>query len=457
MKQKIGIWGLGIVGKSAIRYFSKQAMVALEVIDKRSPTPEEQCFLQEYGATFYHQNDIIPFLNRNDLILPSCGIDLNPYQTFAYKWLSELDIFYQECKKPIIAITGSVGKTTLTTHLSALLQSQGFNVFTGGNIGVGLLDCLEKANAADYIVLEVSSFQLERTQNFAPFLAIITNIYPNHLDRHGNLQAYTDAKLKILQGENTTALLPYSLKTSMVRYASQSSALTTNGKSSNRPTSFFSCENPYFDLDDFQACYFLHNLKVLKNYRTSQEIMYEFKHIPPQFYNENLLILAAALDLLKLPLTGFDTLFESKATLSHRLEKVATINGIDFYNDSKSTIGPSTLAAVQKLQGGPIILFLGGISKGVSRKDLVKELKNKVRYIICFGKEAWQLNEYCDAYSISSHVCKNLEDALAFLPKILQSSDQVLFSPAGASFDLYKDYQERGEHFKQLITILNVN
>ena len=197
MNKKIGIWGLGIVGKSAVRYFH-QKKYTLEVLDKREPTAQEQEFLAQLHVPWYTQDQLIPFLERNDAILPSCGIDLRPYAKFEHKWLSELDLFGKECSKPIIAITGSVGKTTVTHLLSQLIAANGKKVFTGGNIGVGLLESIDAANQADIIVLEVSSFQLERCKSFAPHCAITTNIFANHLDRHGTFEDYVNSKMKIV-------------------------------------------------------------------------------------------------------------------------------------------------------------------------------------------------------------------------------------------------------------------
>ncbi len=211
--KKIGVWGLGVVGKSAITYFhSKNNRV--QALDRREPNTQEQAFLTAHHTPFFLQDKLTEFLEHNDYILPSCGIDLRPYATYNHKFLSELDIFRAECHKPIIAITGSVGKTTVTHLLSQLIAHQGKTVFTGGNIGVGLLDSIEQANKADYVILEVSSFQLERCKSFKPHLALCTNIHANHLDRHGSLESYIDAKLQIIahQGSEDRALFSLAMQ-----------------------------------------------------------------------------------------------------------------------------------------------------------------------------------------------------------------------------------------------------
>ncbi len=411
-------------------------------LDQRQLTQEELDFLDSHQVPFFDQTQLDPFLEYNDAILASCGIDLRPYAHYKHKFLSELDLFGAMCTTPIIAITGSVGKTTLTHLLSTLLIAAGKKVFTGGNIGVGLLDSIWHANQADYVVLEVSSFQLERCTSFAPYLAICSNIHENHLDRHGTLHEYVQAKLNLIAHQHDGhALLPFSLQESVSK------------KNQQKPTFHFFSLDTQKTSSEFSH-YFLHNLILYKNYRTQPESIIDLSDISLNLYVENVVILAACLDILKIKLDNFLHILEQTTIPEHRLEKVATINTVDFYNDSKATIPASTLAALQKIHNKPVILFLGGISKGVDRSTLVSALASKVRYVFCFGKEAAQLKTWCDRYNISATAHLNLEEAFEQLLDIMQTDDQVLFSPAGASYDLYKDYKERGNHFKCLVNNL---
>src|SRR5579885_1682266 len=157
--KKIGIWGFGIVGKAALPYLAS-AQAHITVMDKRSLSAEELNQLTTHNAQFITQDHIHQFLSEHDLILPSPGIDLRPYTQWNHKWIGELDIFYTFWKKPIIAITGTVGKTTTTHILAHVLSKAGKKVALGGNIGTGMLNLLKQTDA-DYAVLEISSFQLE--------------------------------------------------------------------------------------------------------------------------------------------------------------------------------------------------------------------------------------------------------------------------------------------------------
>ncbi|GMU19139.1 MAG: UDP-N-acetylmuramoylalanine--D-glutamate ligase [Candidatus Babeliales bacterium] len=441
--KKIGVWGLGIVGSSAIKYFVQKGY-QVQAMDQKEPKEQQREFLNSLNVPFFLQKELTEFLNYNDYILPSCGIDLRPYSEYKHKFLSELDLFGAECKIPIVAITGSVGKTTVTHLLSELLKSQGKKVFTGGNIGVGLLESIKDANAADYVVLEASSFQLERCQNFAPDLAICTNIYANHLDRHGSMEEYIKAKLAIIahQKAGQCSLFPAQMYEQVIQQASAGIP------------SFFSTKE-IFPLDNFHALYFLRNSKICLNYQTNIEEVFGIIEIPWVSYIENIALLASALHMLGCGIEHFTKILNQQELPEHRMEKIATIANIDFYNDSKATIPASTLAAIEKISNRPIVLFLGGISKGVNRADFVSQLKNKVRMIYCFGKEAEQLKSFCDLNNIPAFSFINLEQAFDNLCNSMNAQDQILFSPAGASYDLYTDYRERGDHFKKLVESLN--
>ncbi len=440
LDKKIGIWGLGVVGASALNYFVKNGFT-VQAMDQKNPTATQAQLLEQLRVPFFLQDEHLHnFLTYNDYILASCGVDLRPFSPYAHKFLSEVDLFAQECITPIIAITGSVGKTTVTHLLSELLKAQGKKVFTGGNIGVGLLESIDAANAAEFVVLEVSSFQLERCKTFAPDLAVCTNLYPNHLDRHGDMAGYVAAKLNIIarQKAGQKSLLPMAVYETVM----QSSGAGTPSFFLMRSSFVNNCVHPF---------YFLHNAKMHLHYQTNQTLVADLKELPLVSYKDNSVILASILHMLALPLDNFTTVLNKQELPQHRLEKVGSFADIDFYNDSKATIPASTLAAIDKINHRPIVLFLGGVSKGVDRANFVAQLKEKVRMVYCFGKEAEQLKRLCQLHTIPAYSFENLEQAFAILTQQLLPHDQILFSPAGASYDLYTDYRERGDHFKKLV------
>lgn len=433
---KIGIWGLGIVGTSAIHFFSRYHCI-LTLLEKKTLLPEDMHFLSQYSVSV-HADSIESFLQNNDYILASPGIDLRPYLAYQHKFITELDIFIDQYRNPIIAITGSVGKTSITHLLSLILTHAKKKTITGGNIGTGMLDLLTNPHN-DCAILEVSSFQLEHCRSFAPDLAIWTNLYANHLDRHGSFENYFLAKLKLIKNQNDTqqALVPLEL-------ADQLRAALP-GRSFN----FFSDQSFSTEkLTSSDTLFYFDDKNIVKYYQNSRQIIVSVACLPQITYTINWLILIAAMHLLDLNIS-LETI---EYTLpSHRLEKVATINNIHFYDDSKATIPQSTLAAVQQLRHTSLMLFLGGVSKGVDRSLLIAQLPKAIKHVFCFGKEADQLYQWCLSNNLSASSHQTLKEAFATCIAQACDNDYVLFSPAGASFDLFSNYQERGNQFKKLV------
>ncbi|HZW61528.1 MAG TPA: UDP-N-acetylmuramoyl-L-alanine--D-glutamate ligase [Candidatus Babeliales bacterium] len=439
INKKIGIWGFGIVGKSVLSYLL-QKQVLIEVFDAKPLSSEDQILLQKHHISFYTQPDLQVFLERNEYIIPSPGIDLRPYSAFQHKWIAELDLFAADYHQPIIAITGTIGKTSITHLLGQLLNAAKTKTAVGGNIGIGMLDLLNQESSC--ALLEVSSFQLELSKTFAPDLAIWTNFFPNHLDRHSNAQEYFDAKYQMIkhQQANQHALIPLALRDS-VTVKKPASIL-----------SYFSMQ-PLCDiqLQPNERLYYYDEDTLYLLHDNRQTPLLSKHAIPDISYPENWLIICAALHLRNVSLEVITICVAQLSLPEHRLERIATINEVDFYNDSKSTTAQATLAAVHQLKAKPIHLLLGGLSKGVDRTDLIKQLAGTVYFVYCFGKEADQLHALCARYTIASVSCATLELALDACIQKMRPGDQILFSPAGASFDLFENYMHRGQYFKQLV------
>lgn len=427
--KKIGIWGFGLVGRSAARFLNAHG-AQVQVIERNELNTSQRQLINGLDATYTDQTHIDSFLENNELIIPSPGIDLRPYQKYTDKFIGELDLFAQYFTKPVVAITGTVGKTTVTTLLSHALRMSCQRVLTGGNIGTPLLDLINKQHECDIAVIELSSFQLELNKTFAPDLAIWTNFYPNHLDRHSSVKNYLNAKKQILNHQTKTqdALLSCQLR-NMIQ--------ATNVQSNVR----------YFnDTTDQHAHYHLQKGMIKKN----NECILTLDQLPQQGFVQNWLIVCAALDMLGHSATDLSLPAENKE-LEHRLEHVTRINNIDFYNDSKSTIAQATLAAVHKFPDKNIILILGGLSKGVDRENMIKLLPANVGHIVCFGAEAEQLHRYCTTHAHQATDCDTLEHAVELGVQKAQPNDIILFSPGGASFDLFANYKQRGKRFKSLV------
>lgn len=417
--KKIGVWGLGVVGRAAIRFLSSLGC-EISVCDTREISEEDRQFILAHNAIFYRQPaELQDFFNANERILFSGGVDVRPHAAHAHKWLPEIDLFYMYAQAPIIAITGSVGKTTVTHYISELLQRAGKRVITAGNIGVGLGDIVSQK--PDYFVLEVSSFQLEHCSLFRPHIAIITNLIPNHLDRHGTVQDYWLAKARLLQyqQEGDSALLDQSC----LKFLGDQ--LLGN----------------QIILGSEHACV-KDNLVYLQGMQVGPEI-------PAYGFPANWLAAYAVLARLGLPINPAPAPVNNPV-LEHRLEHVAVIDRVDYVNDSKSTLMQTTAAALKCYEGRRVHLLLGGLSKGVDRTQLMGDLASAT-CIYAFGAEAESLAIAASRCAIAAQAFATLEDAFAAAQNGAQAGDVVLLSPSGSSYDLFTDYRARGKRFKELV------
>lgn len=446
----IGIWGLGAVGISALRFLHTHCK-QITVLTQNALTPQQEQLLKKYNVMFMQQRDtktVQAFFKAHDYIVPSPGIDLRPYAQYNHKWLPEVDIFKDYTTTKIIGITGTVGKTTVTTQLGQLFADHNYAVATGGNIGTPMLDLLQQKNTTVNI-LELSSFQLEHSHAFAPDIGMLTNLYPNHLDRHSTLTEYLAAKMKLFayQTETQHALLPFSL----IPLLDEHSYLQTLRAQLNFFTHSTPTEQQLHQLPAHSTLFYVEETLVKKINTHGTHTIVDLKKELAGAQRENTLLCCAALHL-------FDSKIIQHAhttaqQLEHRMELVATINNVTFINDSKSTIAQATLAATQQVKS-PTVLLLGGLSKGVNRAPFLAQLPEQVTHIICFGKEAHDLAQCCNTQQSAVYCNDTLEDAFARAQHIAQPGMTLLFSPGGSSFDLFKNYKERGKRFKELVNMV---
>lgn len=410
--QRWGVWGFGIVGKSVAQFLEANG-AHVSVYDNKNVLHE--------GANyqFYQPDKLFSFLEEQSCIVPSPGVDISKhYATYSHKFVSELDLFSFYFKKPVIAITGSVGKTTITRLLGLILERLGYRVLMGGNVGIGMCDLIPLQDNGDYAVLELSSFQLEYAQSFNPHLAIITSLYPNHLDRHKTMEHYRDAKLNILGNNNETlAVLPYTLAPYVTKPMIEEKIRWTGGILDSRALT-----------------------------------------LPAFTFPQNWDIILKALNLLAINWSDFDALISTLSfSQEHRLEKVAVINKVTYYNDSKSTSPISTLAAIDYCKKYPIRLIIGGLSKGINRFEFIQKIPKNIIFVYTFGQEAEQLAVWSKQENLPVKSFDTLESCMRDVFCDVKAGDVVLFSPGGSSFDLFKNYEERGSIFKNIVGLYAQN
>lgn len=348
--------------------------------------------------------------------------------------ISEIEFASRNTDSEIIAITGSNGKTTTTLLTHQILNDEGLNVTIGGNIGTSFSSLLI-SNDYNYLVIEVSSFQLDGIVEFKPHIAVITNLSPDHLDRYKNYEDYIKSKFRIVMNQNSndyliydgddptinsyinknnikSKLIPFSTERKIEEgayYNNQSINISINKKKLIMPTENFSIKGKHNIKNAMAAATVAHLLKIRK-----QTIRKSLEH------------------------------FQS---VEHRLENILTINKVNYINDSKATNINATYYALDTMEA-PTIWIVGGIDKGNKYEDLFPLVHKKVKAIICLGKNNFKLIENFE--NIVEYIVEttSMEEAVSTAYKIAKPGYNVLLSPACASFDLFDDYKDRGRQFK---------
>jgi UDP-N-acetylmuramoylalanine--D-glutamate ligase len=361
---------------------------------------------------------------------------------------SEINLFVRECRGRIIGITGSVGKSTTTSLLGSILQLHEARTLVGGNIGGSLLPHLDTITPDTPVVLELSSFQLEHLawQSYSPPVAVVLNLTPNHLDRHGTMAAYQQAKEGILayQTPMDTAILNWD--DTIVRQM----ASRTLGHQL-----FYSTEVPFDEgvyCQDDTVIYASEGQRTVLCHAT--DVSLQGKH-----NLGNATAAAAAAAVLGVPAATIAQGLRRFQGLPHRLEWVTDKKGVGYYNDSKATTPASTLRALEAFER-PVVLLAGGYDKGTPFDELARAARHQTKATIVYGATAAKLLQAFDHVSRQDRVdptqaertqviqCANLEAALIQAVALTAPGDIVLLSPACASYDQFPHYEARGDFFR---------
>jgi UDP-N-acetylmuramoylalanine--D-glutamate ligase len=375
-----------------------------------------------------------------DLIVPSPGVPaddplLMKARSKGITIWSEIELAYRFLEGEMIGITGSNGKTTTTTLLHHILKAAGRNALLAGNVGTALIGRVEEMNAKTVAVVELSSFQLELTDKFRPDIAVFLNLTPDHLDRHGTLDAYAAAKARIFakQTELDAAVL-------------NADDARTVALTPKKPQVFwFSRKNRV----DKGAC--VHGDDVVIVGRGKEEFVTKVAEIPlAGAHNvENVLAAATAARLANVDAATIGKAIRSFAGVEHRLEFVAEIGGVRYYNDSKATNVDATLKALDAFSRG-ILVILGGKDKGSDYTTLQGPLREKAVLALLIGAAADKIEKQI-AGSVAIERAGTLEAAVQVASQAAKPGDVVLLAPACSSFDQFQNYEQRGCVFKELV------
>mmetsp|Transcript_3761 Transcript_3761/g.2231 ORF Transcript_3761/g.2231 Transcript_3761/m.2231 type:complete len:456 (+) Transcript_3761:3700-5067(+) len=444
-KKKVLILGLGVTGEAAA-IFCKNRGAFVTVTDIADETSLNFC------DVFKHHTDIkkeigfhnIKSFEHADIIIISPGVPHNIVPVLAarkkgVKIISEIELAYQFITSPIVAITGTNGKTTVTTLTGEMLKCSGKKVFVGGNIGYPLIEHVNKGDKVDIVVAEVSSFQLDTIVSFKPDTGVLLNISEDHLDRYSNYMDYAASKSRIFenQSKNDTAVLN-----------SADSLVQEFSKSINSKKLFFNAK------DEEKGVYIRNNNCLTFKYMFSKS-----KNVCVNLENINLIGKhnienAAASSLAALAsggsIDGILLVLQNFKGLKHRLQYVDTIDDIDYFNDSKATNIGSVTRALEFFTK-PVVLIMGGIDKGGDYRQLKPIIRKHVKKIIVIGEAKKRITSNLKS-STEIFKASSLEEAVFFAHKSAAAGDVVLLSPACSSFDMFKNYSHRGEVFCKSVT-----
>jgi len=450
------ILGLARQGKALARFFAEQGW-HVTVSDTRKPEALQDTMreLSDLDLRYVLGEHPLSLLDGCDLFCTSGGVpsDLPVVQEAARRGIplsNDAQEFVRRCPAPIIGITGSAGKTTTTTLVGKMLAETGFTTWVGGNIGNPLIGDLAAMQPTDRVVMELSSFQLELMQ-VSPQVAGVLNITSNHLDRHKTMEAYIAAKANIVahQHESDIAVLSYDepnaralarLTQAGVRYFSGTTE--TNGA-------------------------FLQGDTLVLRQAERQITVCERRALRLRGMH-NVMNALAAITLADATGTSVEAMEHVLSTFTgveHRLEEVRRVNGVLWINDSIATAPERVMAELQSFDE-PLILLAGGRDKDLPWEAFARAVAQRVRVLILFGEAAGLIRGHVEAAVAETRAqhqtviletviaAGTLENAVQAAAQHAQSGDVVLLSPGGTSYDAYRDFAERGEHFRQLVMAL---
>jgi len=441
---KILILGFGREGKSTYNHLRKSDPTRVLTIADKNP----DIVFDDPNVVFKLGDDYMQNLDEYDVIIKSPGVSLKDFPDLLTdeRITSQTDLFLQEFGKQIIGITGTKGKSTTTALVYHILKKQSDNVILVGNIGIPPLDLYEKIDENTKIVAELSSHQLQ-CSTASPHISVLLNIYQDHLDHYNSYEEYQQCKWNLTRYQKEDDFFIFDADHELVSELWEFAELT-------RKTYTFSASTP-----QKQGCYLADNWIYFNG-----EKFYDCSESRYLKGDHNLLNIMAAINVCKICNIDDDTIHSGIADfkgLPHRLELVGTYNDITFYNDSISTIPEATIAAIKSLENVQT-LILGGFDRGIDYLPLVDFLlENPVKNLIFVGDAGKRISsifvtKILESPELQSHSAdffdaKNYDEVVDLAFKITAKNSVCLLSPAASSYDMFKNFEHRGDYYKNKI------
>lgn len=445
--KKITVVGLGEkTGISLIRYLIKGgAKVFVTEKRKRDEVMRSWNLVSGLDAEFEFGGHSIENVKGSNCVIPCPGVPINSVfigeiRKLGIEVISELEFSYRMLKpKNLVAVTGTNGKSTTVTMLGDILKADGKDCFVGGNLGNPLCDALLEEKVYDYHVVEVSTFQLEAVRDFAPDIAVLTNVSPNHLDRHGTMEDYVALKSRMFRSQSTE----------QIAILNKDDEISAEIEGQIRSKKFF------VSMKDRNADLYFEKGRI-KGRALYGEGVVPLEKFPLAGEHNVYNLMLASYAALKLgcDLQSIGRAMEKFKGLPHRIEYVDEIDGVKYFDDSKSTTVHSTIMAIKSLSGS-IVLVAGGQDKGSDFSGLKDALKKSVKAMVLYGDASGKMAGQLSGSTRLEKVHR-FDDAIKMAAQIADRGDSVLLSPANASFDQFMDYKERGARFQKIVKDLKI-
>jgi len=439
--RKILIFGIGRTGRAVAQFLAKEGADIIIADEKnRSSLTEELRLLGDLRDRFVPCRPWAEMLAGVTMIVPSPGVPpghdlLKEGRRTGLAIISEIELAFRYIKKPVIAITGTNGKTTTTTLVGEMMREGGKRVFVGGNIGNPLIAHVHEKKDVDCLVVEVSSFQLQWIYSFRPAVAVLLNTSFDHVDYHSSYVDYLQMKNRLFENQQAGDLA--------VLNADEPSRATL-AKTLVADVAWFSSTQR---VDKGMFC----DGDVLRYRVGGCDEAYAIADIalPGRHNRENIMAAIIAARRFDVSPEAIRRVLRSFTGLPHRIELVGKIKGVPFYNDSKATNVDAVARALEAIDG-PLVLLMGGRDKGGDYGLLKKAVTEKVRRLILFG-EARQGIRRALGGLVSTEVVETLKDAIETARREMTDGDTVLLSPACSSFDEFAHYEARGDFFREAV------
>ncbi len=442
MKDRVVILGAGESGTGAA-LLAKVKGFDVFVSDQGQIKPQYKEELQSASILFEEGGHTSERILSARLIIKSPGIPekadiVKSARKAGIEIIDEIEFGFRFLKGRVIAITGTNGKTTTTLLTYHLLRSAGFSVALAGNVGESLARKVARSEA-DWYVVEISSFQLDGTKTFRPYVAVLLNITPDHLDRYDyKMENYVASKFRITANMQGPDHFIYYKDDSVTSQALEKQAV----KATALPVSLSDQSTAvHFDGRAMSFTFGTESFVVRQSDTTLKG--------PHNLINTMCAVSAAR--FAGVPLATIREALKTFKNAPHRLEPVGTINGVEFINDSKATNVDSVVYALGSYQGKMLIWIAGGIDKGNDYGLIADQVRDKVKTLICLGKDNSKLHKAFDSIVGNVYETQSVKELVRLALKAAEKGDVVLLSPACASFDLFKNYEDRGNQFREAV------